>query len=132
MHEKPDNSEAAAMNNKLSAATIAYLRANAVHVGLDVKFPPEMSYLPCLEARDGSLVPLYQVIEAIDGQVDIEEAVKDVRGLSYIQVAETLDFVRAILQGNTKGVDVDAVEDAHAIDCGLVAELEAAMDDDER
>ncbi len=93
-----------------------------------VKLLPELRFCPVLVGDDDKPVPLYELIEVIDGVVDYNEIQDEFPGLSFAQIDGAISFLRKIAQFNILGVDFDDLEDEMlAEDEGLLEELRNAL-----
>jgi hypothetical protein len=119
-------SETGLRGEPLGVPANSYLAVASRAVGLDLEFPEELAGLPCLRGSDGKPVPAFQVIEEIDGHVDLEAVAKELPTLSLSQIADLLALCRRMMMENDKGVDIDDLEDDFWSARGLADELKAA------
>jgi len=106
-----------------------HFREASDKVGLPVCFPRELGGLPCLLNSSGRPIPLYEIVEEIDGHVDLGEVADSIPGVSYADISGAVQFVRKLLQLNVHGVDIDDIEDEFLVAEGLADELRAALDE---
>ncbi len=79
--------------------------------GKAVQLLPDYGNVLALIGNDSKPVLLYELVEQIDGIVDYTQLVEAFPSLSFGQISSALSFLRKVAQFNTKGVDIDAVED---------------------
>ena len=111
-----------------SLRALAYVNQCAAKTGLVVTLLPELGHLPCVVAKNGSIVPVYQLVELIEENVDVDAILAELPDLTYSQVVGTIGFLRKLAQINANGFDLDAIEDARdAANETLIAELREAL-----
>lgn len=93
---------------------------------------PDFNCLPVLLGKDGSLVFLYQFVEAIDEKLDHDELKAEYPMLSYGQIAGGIAFLRRLAQFNDKNVDIDELEhtltaDGEDLQSGILRAIEVGM-----
>ncbi len=96
--------------------------------GGHVRLLPELQFCPVLIGDDGNPIPLYELVEVIDGVVDYSEIQVEFPNISFAQIDGAISFLRKIAQFNILGVDFDDLEDEMlAEDEGLLEELRNAL-----
>ena len=100
------------------------MRRVAKEVGLPLVFPHGF---PCLRTRDGQDVPLYQIVEEVEGQVDLGAVADELPRVTYGQLSATMEFVKRLLQLNERQLDIDELEDEFLLQRGLAQELRTAV-----
>lgn len=96
--------------------------------GGHVRLLPELQFCPVLIGDDGNPIPLYELVEVIDGVVDYSEIQAEFPNISFAQIDGAISFLRKIAQFNILGVDFDDLEDEMlAEDEGLLEELRNAL-----
>jgi hypothetical protein len=116
---------------EILGALLAFQRISKTTGGY-VRILPELSWCPVLIGSDQRIIPLYQVVEAIDGLVDYDAIREEFPTLSYAQIHGALSFLRKIAQLNIKGIDIDEMEDEElAQDENFMTELRRGFADQE-
>jgi hypothetical protein len=100
--------------------------------GRFVEILPDYAFTPVLRGIDNDPVPLYQVVEVLDGLVDYETVKQELPTLSYSQIGGAFSFLRKVAQLNPREIDFDLLED-HRLseDTVLLDELTKSQDDKE-
>ena len=80
--------------------------------GKAVRVLPEYGNVLALTGSDNKPVLLYEFVEELDNLSDYAELRKAFPNLSFAQIGSALAFLRKVCQFNTKGVDIDELEDA--------------------
>jgi len=79
--------------------------------GNAVVLAPHYSFLPILIGRDQQPIALYRFVEVLDDVVDFDQIQEAFPTLSFGQISGALAFLRKLVQFNTRGVDIDRLED---------------------
>ena len=97
-----------------------------------MKLLEEYDYFPVLIGRDGRPIPVFMLVEALDGAVDYDHIKEQLPALSYSQIHGAIAFLRKVSQLNLHGLDIDELEDElDAQDGELINELESGLADKE-
>jgi hypothetical protein len=97
-----------------------------------VKLLEEYDYFPVLIGNDGRPIPVFVLVEVMDGAVDYDNIKEQLPTLSYSQIHSAIDFLRKVSQLNLHGLDVDEIEDeSEAQDLELINALESGLADKE-
>jgi hypothetical protein len=89
--------------------------------------------LPLLLGTDGEPVLLYEVVEAVQECIDLDDLKARFPNLTYSQLYGSLAFLRKLAQFNTAGHDIDDLESEIAErDPAFHEELRRALADQER
>ncbi len=80
---------------------------NGSYVIIEQRF----GFLPLLWGKDQQPIPVYEVVEEIEAVLDFSELHSRFPSLSYTQISAALGFLRSLAQFNSKGVDIDALQD---------------------
>lgn len=97
-----------------------------------IQLSPDFAHLPILIGNDNEPVALYELVETLDGLVDFDDIQEEFPNLSYAQIDGAIAFLRKVAQYNSKGIDVDDLEDeAMAQDQEFLRELREALADQE-
>lgn len=109
-----------------------FFKSSSQRNGGIVKIDRRYGYLPLLWGKDGKPVFVYEIIEEIEGIIDLSELQSRLPSLSYAQIAGSLGFVRSLSQFNRKCVDIDSlVDEAAESDPEFLSALEKAVEDQE-
>lgn len=76
-----------------------------------VNIDPRFAGLPMFMGSNNKPVLLYEFVEVIQEVLDIEEVKRELPSLSYAQIVGGVSFLRRLSQFNTRGVDIDELED---------------------
>lgn len=97
-----------------------------------IKLRPEYHFIPAIVGSQRTAVPLYEVVEAIEGAVDYRAVINELPELTWAQVAGALSFLRRLVQTNPQNIDIDMLEDeAVTSDPAFLDELRTALADQE-
>ena len=111
-----------------SLAAVEILARASAETGNLVQLLPECHFLPVLIGEDGSLVLLYQFIEAIDGLIDYDAIKEEFPSLTDRQIYGGINFLRKVAQFNASGTDIDALEDDEILNNpSFIRELKIAI-----
>lgn len=114
------------------ATTLRVLADASTATGGHVIFSPDYHFFPVLLGGDSQPVPLYELVEVLDGLVDYAALKEEFPSLSYAQINGALLFLRKVAQFNVHGVDVDEMEAAEIADNpAFLEELRRAVADQE-
>ena len=92
------------------------LKRCSFETGESVRLLPEYSFMPVLIDAQSHPVFLYQLIETIDEYVDIDRILEEFPQLNYSQVVGAIQFLRKVAQLNSRGIDIDELEDQHLLE----------------
>jgi len=93
------------------ASTIRQFMECSIATGEHVQLLPAMGYMPALIGSDNEPVFLYQLIEMLEGYLDIDSLLEEFPTLNFSQIAGALSFIRKIAQINSRLVDPDELEE---------------------
>ena len=82
------------------------------HTGSVVEIREEQSCLPLVRDSDGQPVLLYEFVSELDGLTDYDDLQERFPTLSYGQIAGCMAFLRRLTEFNTKGIDLETLEDS--------------------
>jgi len=115
--ETSKRQEAAVVQEERQLATQQITATLAVYVqvghatGSAVVLDAQHSYLPVLIGSDQRPIPLYDFVEALDSIVDYSALQSEFPNLSFTQIAGAIAFLRKLAHFNTRGLDIDQLED---------------------
>lgn len=87
-----------------------FVKANNI-ARSSIDFNSSYLCLPLVTGSDGVPVFLYQIIESIDENLDYDNMLLDNPTLSKRQIIGSVMFLRQLAHFNTKGLDMDEVEE---------------------
>jgi len=114
----------------------AYTKATEMNVlikaseatGNYVQIQAQFGCCPVLVGNDQQPIFLYHLVEAIDEFVDYERLHEEFPTLSAAQINGALSFLRKLAQYNSRGVDIDALEEeSHAEEHEFIEEIRHAL-----
>lgn len=71
----------------------------------------ESSYLPVIKGANDELTFLYEFVQEWDAATDYADLQERMPNLTFGQIASAISFLRGVSQFNTRGIDIDALED---------------------
>jgi len=96
--------------------------------GGHVKFHEEYGYIPILIGNDNRPVLLLRLVEILDGLIDYEMLQSELPTLSLSQIDGAIQFIRKLSQINSRGIDLDDLEDEEDMqDDELMVALRASL-----
>ncbi len=98
------------LTQQLTSTLAIYIHAGQA-TGNSVVLDAQHGCLPVLIGADQRAIPLYDFVEALDGIVNYSELQKEFPNLSFTQIAGAIAFLRKLAQFNTRGVDIDHLQD---------------------
>lgn len=99
--------------------------------GGHVQLRPEYQYVPVLIGDDGEAVPLYDLVEVLDGLVGYDQIKQELPTLTYEQIDGAISFLRKVAQYNPVEIDFDELEDEETRSPAFLDELRRALADKE-
>jgi hypothetical protein len=100
--------------------------------GNHVQLQPEYGFCPMLVGNDSTPVLLYRFVEVLEELIDYTDVKDELPTLTIGQISGAVSYLRKLAQFNTRGVDIDALEDeALAHDDSFLSDLREALADEE-
>ena len=107
---------------------LKFLNESTTESGNYIKLLKKYSYCPGLIDSNQNFIPLYALIEYLDGLIDYEKVIEEYPALSYTQINGAISFLRKIAQFNIRGVDIDQFfESVSEADEKFLSELRSAL-----
>ncbi len=108
-----------------------YLRHVSINTKGVVHINTYRSGLPHLVGRDGSMVPLYEFVEALDGHLSYPDLHEEYPMLTLGQIGSAIEFLRRLSQFNVPGDNLDQAEDEFLASPEFMEAIEEALADTE-
>ncbi len=86
-------------------------KAASERTGFIVQVDAKYGYLPVVVGVDQEPVLLFNIVEEVEGIVDLQDLKNRFPTLSLGQLAGVFGFLRFLSQFNRSGIDIDAIED---------------------
>lgn len=124
-----------------SISTIIEVKLSTIHpfllnasrsTGGYVKLLPHLSYLPVLIDSDNKPVYLFEFVDVINELLDYKKVKQHLPSLSIAQIDGAMLFLRKVAGLNSKGIDIESLEDEiDAEDGEFIDSLRKAFNDTE-
>ncbi len=97
----------------------------------EIKLLDIYGFFPVIIGNDQKPIPLYSIIEIIDGMIDYEQIIDQIPTITLQQIQNTFDFLRKLTSINIFNADIDEIENSLDLnDSELIHFLTNALNDE--